>query len=463
MLSGDNGILQRATDAKTNTDNAQIREKIRLAYNSALTKDITNQNGEVQKSTLEDELENEFPNKAIEITDSADKKEWVITIDGVTENVPIGKDAPKVVTLPSGNGTKPYFPSSAFSKLDGTDLTTGLVITDAENPGDTANLGNEYVWIEVPSTYVDNTVTTGPDYSSVSNSTDYANISTALRNYCKKDANGADLIKIGTSSESSITTTYGITDEWYEGCGISSSTEYDNLYHIMLTSIYTNGGFWIGRYEAGMTGNSGRSNANVSIDGVIPLSQPNLIPIFYVTCSQAQTIATSVPNKGTYNSSLMFGIQWDLVLRHLSNKGISTDVLTGSSESWGNFTNTTNATLTGGKYTQYMSSSYQNTFNTWSAYDVDLGEIVKNKVFNNTNMPQSVLLTTGSSNKFVKKNIYDLAGNIQEFSLEKGTSDSYLPVVRGGGFQFSTAVSYRSGTLASQQSCEYSGFRVAIY
>ena len=95
MLSGDNGVLQRATDAKTNTDNAQIKEKIRLAYTSALTKDISNQKAEVQKSTFEDELEVEFPNKTINIENSNDNKEWIVTIDGVTENVPIGKDTPK--------------------------------------------------------------------------------------------------------------------------------------------------------------------------------------------------------------------------------------------------------------------------------------------------------------------------------------------------------------------------------
>ena len=36
MLSGDNGILQKATTAKENTDNSQIQERINLAYHSAL-------------------------------------------------------------------------------------------------------------------------------------------------------------------------------------------------------------------------------------------------------------------------------------------------------------------------------------------------------------------------------------------------------------------------------------------
>ena len=32
MLAGDNGILQRAEEAKNTTDEAQIKEKIRLSY-----------------------------------------------------------------------------------------------------------------------------------------------------------------------------------------------------------------------------------------------------------------------------------------------------------------------------------------------------------------------------------------------------------------------------------------------
>lgn len=91
MISGENGILQRATDAKTQNYESQIKERIRLAYNSALTKDIANYKSKVQKSTLEEELANEFPNETVEIAESADKKEWIITIDGIEENVPIGK------------------------------------------------------------------------------------------------------------------------------------------------------------------------------------------------------------------------------------------------------------------------------------------------------------------------------------------------------------------------------------
>ncbi len=169
MLSGDNGVLQRATDAKTKSDEAQIRERIRLAYNSALAKDITNKNREVQKSTLEDELEKEFPNKTIEIADSSDKKEWVITIDGVTENVPIGKDTPIVLKvaehknekfsmnteLEDSFGNKITVPAGFKITSDSPNSVTGGIVIEDVDAGTTATAGSQFVWIAVGDVYTD--------------------------------------------------------------------------------------------------------------------------------------------------------------------------------------------------------------------------------------------------------------------------------------------------------------------
>ena len=80
MLSGDNGILQRTTDAKTKSNEAQIKERVRLAYNSALTRDLTNGNGVLTKPTLDDEIAKEFGDNG-EVTEEG--KYWVISVDGV--------------------------------------------------------------------------------------------------------------------------------------------------------------------------------------------------------------------------------------------------------------------------------------------------------------------------------------------------------------------------------------------
>ena len=37
----------------------------------------------------------------------------------------------------------------------------------------------------------------------------------------------------------------------------------------------------------------------------------------------------------------MFGVQWDLVLKHLSNKGVSDSLLITDSSEWGNYINHT--------------------------------------------------------------------------------------------------------------------------
>ncbi len=58
MLSGDNGILQKATEAKTQTGVGQEKETIALAYNSALAKKVSNGNSSaVTDSELNDELD----------------------------------------------------------------------------------------------------------------------------------------------------------------------------------------------------------------------------------------------------------------------------------------------------------------------------------------------------------------------------------------------------------------------
>ena len=459
MLSGDNGILQRATDAKTKSDEAQIRERIQLAYHSALTKDITGENGELTMPTLQEELNNEFIGKTVTITPNADKKEWTIKVDNVEETVPAGKDdTPQVATLPSAEGTTPYFPGDSFSQVDGTDLSTGLVITD-ELDENRNSIGNEYVWIEVPSTYVDASITTGPDYSQVSGEDDYAHIATALRKYCTVDLKGNLLI--ATSGTDPKTSTNGCKDEWYNGCGIIDSGAYISLYNKMLKSVYKNGGFWIGRYEAGTS--IVRGNKTDSIDSLIPSSKQDLYPMNYVTCSQAQTMTSKINNIENYNCSLMFGVQWDLMLRYLSNKGIETSLLTSNSSTWGNYYNQ-QFEINRGKYSITTPWNVYTSYTTETSNKVTIEENVSTKI--GTTSTNKILLTTGSSDANSKQNIYDLAGNLLEMTLEHSTSTSTAPLCYRGGNFFTSGnnapVSNRSDAGADNAIATL-GFRVCIY
>ena len=116
----------------------------------------------------------------------------------------------------------------------------------------------------------------------------------------------------------------------------------------MLKSVYTYGGFWIGRYEAGIEGSIDRYNkcknrliSRITI-GTSPkaISQKDAIPYNYVYCSEAQALAKEMTPNSNYTSSLMFGIQWDLVCKYLEVKGrLATADINSNSTNWGNYSN----------------------------------------------------------------------------------------------------------------------------
>ena len=378
--------------------------------------------------TLQEELDNEFTGKSVTISPNEDNTEWTIKVDDVEATVPAGKeDAPKVALLPSAEGTTPYFPSTAFNQVDGTDLNTGLVITD-EVDKDRNSTGNEYVWIEVPNSNLGGNPTFGPNYSAQGltvnkiegdlTETQKTAIEQALWSYTD-----SLIARLSTNTDSYPinlnTTTKDCKDEWYSGCGISGAEEYNTLYKNMLKNLYNHGGFWIGRYEAGIE-NARYENGNIA-EILKPLSKANLYPFNYVTCSQAQILANKIDNVD--NSSLLFGIQWDCVLKYLQEKNV-VDVagLTSNSSNWGNYREQ-KITITRGKYWSWDDFA--------SRFLPVNGDFVKNS-------GKMALFTTGAiPDDMAKQNIYDLAGNEWEWTLEHWTLDYNRGTVRGGGFNLS--------------------------
>ena len=97
---------------------------------------------------------------------------------------------------------------------------------------------------------------------------------------------------------------------------------------------------------------------------------------------------------GNYNTSLMFDMQWDLVLKHLETKGVEKVDLKKDSTSWGNYKN-----------------------NAWNITNENLKYAINGKNWTNETEKEKdsstkVLLSTGEIDKFCKQGIYDLAGNV---------------------------------------------------
>ena len=85
MLSGDNGILTRAGNARDENEKKQIEERIKLAYHSALV----GGQGSYTKKSLEDELEKEFGDDFEEVDDSNDTN-WILKAKGQSVTIKAG-------------------------------------------------------------------------------------------------------------------------------------------------------------------------------------------------------------------------------------------------------------------------------------------------------------------------------------------------------------------------------------
>ena len=396
MLTGQNGILNRAAEAKEKTRIAQEDESQKLkGYEDTINQYAPSSNG------------------------------------GSTGGG----------SLPTGTGTTPYLPNSTFSKKEG-DLATGLVIKD--------NNDNEYVWVEVPTTIYDNTTYNNNGAKKPQNADEWEKIRDCLKAY--------------TADYSS--SSYKDTD--------TDGTTYADDYKNMLKSVYTNGGFWIGRYEAGLEeGKNPRTlYTEISASDKAVVKQ-NKIPYNYVKRDEAQELATRMNYNGC-TSSLIFGIQWDLTLKYIEEKTVELaeeankdtvradikDKLTSNSKKIGNYYNS-EFTLNRGKFAKY------NELSDWKAYNSEEKPtlVTGSQKKEQSSKENGILLTTGATDATNLQNIYDIAGNVWEWTLEF-YSTSKPCVGRGGGYSYldGSGSPVKNRSVDDTSSCYGGlGFRVGLW
>ena len=342
--------------------------------------------------------------------------------------------------------TVPYLPSDDFHYDTSTSVDTGLVIQDAS--------GNEYVWVVVPRTTAVY-ATTGLGKTTFTDA-DYTSIENDLKDYT-----------------STYVTTYGYSDTYVaddKSVGwFADETAYNNLKNSMLKSVYENGGFYVGRYEAGIGTNrtsiESQVNGKYPVPTTAPVSKADAYPYTYVTRTQAQNLASNV-NSGTKTSSLMFGVQWDLVLVFMSKdtaKITSTDDLTTNSTAIGNYRDSVFQLSQTGKYATMSDYNLSSTWNPSTTSTTNFVDSSRNKIAQSSN-GNGILVTTGTSEKNKVMNIYDVAGNVWEWTLEK-TSKNDPCASRGGGFS-NTGTNYPTACRCDV-GIDYSnnriGFRVSLF
>ena len=345
------------------------------------------------------------------------------------------------------------------------DANKGIVIKDKNE--------NEWVWVEVPRA----TVFAGLTIDTTTELTEqnYNDIRDKLIEYVGVYRNGA-----------ANQTRSDWKDEWYakdgeilitantenltdaqknlkNGCGLTYY-EYKKAYQKMLKSIYTYGGFWIGRYEAGIEGSiEDISKARKSTSERITIgksakaiSQKDAIPYNFIYCNEAQALAKEMSPDNNYTSSLIFGIQWDLACKFLEkNTELTTNDINVKSIKWGNYRDAKIENLVKGKYAVYDG--------------VVLGDwtkITNSYTKEDTGNNYKTVLSTGISEYTNRMNIYDFAGNEWEFTLEYATTRTDYPCAGRGGSCTGTSYEYPTSCRSIFSISDYNlnlGFRSVLY
>ena len=278
-------------------------------------------------------------------------------VAGTTVTKPGTWTSSQVTPIADGNGGTVPLPNGFY--YVGGDISTGLVISDKQN--DTMNasgtgMGNQFVWIPV--------------------------------------SGEADLTRTKFDKNGQPTT--GLSTDYTEPFASGYSTEASE-YNTMRTQVLKYGGFYIGRFEAGVNSTTLRPGATTAQTVVC---KKGVAPYNYVPWGTSMSDASEISGKSgavylaknfasqhnytSVISTLTYGCEWDAMCRYIGDAQRTTPRKSG----------------------------------------VEL---------------------TGSVGTDVSKNIYDLAGNCMEWTME--ASYMFDRTKRGGSYKIIRAINARYETV----------------
>ena len=425
MLTGNNGVLTQAKSAKEKTGEKGEQERVNLAASSAMTLGM----GTITTENLNKAIQDEFgAGKSVTGTGpwtyQGQYKSYKIEKSGATTEV---AKAGTKVTNPASYGENPTAQATAdgegkfFAKpndatyVDGT-VDTGVVIRDKNQ--------NEWVWVPVDDASImyqtaEETALAG-DTGVTTNKYSKGDI---IRGVSRGTPNSGsfrepDILTDKDTDDTAIQAGFTATEDKTALKVMAESLVQD--YSDMIESITKYKGFYIGRYELSIKTND--EGEKVGIEQKDKASQTNTN--WYNLYKYSKNIAGSE----NMQTRMIWGCQWDVTCKWLISSGakIEEEVLTKSS-SWGNY---------------YDSVSPANS-----------GNYEKGKKKN-----------TGSNENWKANNIYDLAGNCDEWTQE-AISTSYR-ATRGGGYHlngFTYPASYRNGNGPDDSSYGVYASRASLY
>ena len=362
LVLDNNGIIKRSKDARNKYGEAKDNEQAQMSGVSDWIDNQVGGNGGTKVNPTVPGWEN--------------KKDDNSTING-------GEGNANNPTIPAGyvpinTDTSNWGDGSSAPTQDSVDH--GLVIRDDNN--------NEWVWVPVPDVTV---------MCDTLNTTEYTLGGTTVttNKYSKSGIiSGKTRTTPGTSTSGSCRepdlvvgsngTSYDAKEAYYKTIlGFESKDKMAEAfvadYNEMIASIEKYGGFYIGRYEL-----SGTVTEPTEKPGET-LTKTDWYNL-YNACRSSKLQASD-----KVETQMIWGCQWDVTCNFIANKGDKKSIT--DSSTWGNYSN----------------------YNTANNYTEGTAGYEKNA---------GSLQNTGSSENWKANNIYDLAGNVCEWTQEAFNTDN---------------------------------------
>lgn len=182
-----------------------------------------------------------------------------------------------------------------------------------------------------------------------------------------------------------------------------------------------------------------------------------------ISHTNAKVNAESMYNTETVRSGLITGTQWDVMINQIADMDSSKLLI--NSTTWGNYANSAPKINIGRLAKGFSSSGWY--LAPFEEIKYSTSEKEEFKLLGTQNKV-GWLWTTGASDETRAYNLYDVAGNVWEWTEESISSGTYKgnPVMRGGGHVDSginLPVCYRFGTHGAIRRAFDIGFRVVLY
>ena len=367
------------------------------------------------------------------------------------------KDTKKVSTVYAvsvGNGETVPVPKGFF--YVGGSMNSGVIISDNEadkydgkidktiHEYATKLKGNQFVWI--PCTI-----------------NEYTKIDFGMQNMASWDR------ETNTAEETQISKYGGFYVGRYEA-GVSTLDETTNTFKDSVTfnnsaSLYNPVGIQSGINGWGWQNYDYIARGKVITDSNYPnkatgniVEKANSIPYYHADYYTAVEMSKRLYSNNSYvQSGLITGTQWDMMMKFLSDTSDYSDL---KSTNWGNYDNVSLTNLRGYYTNVNTSNASTDGFKSTEGFTTNSG----------TN--SWVILTTGSTEQVLRKGLYDVAGNLWEWTQEAsyianlGYNTTYNTYnLRGGSFRDAYAsgpACYRVYRSAPTTHTNY-GFRPVLY